>query len=306
MSYRLLLAGKKQDIIDNFFQMAGEKFECQTTSMRKEDIDSHITYFQPHAFVYCTGENEKNDIMEKMSGLSLVKEKEIPLILNGESEDCFDFLEVAGDMVALTLAEPFQTEEQKQEISRFLEKKEQEKKKKKDEEELRKLTDPAYLDKLLEEELSDLNLAAKSGKQDGHLQTGGQIGGQTGKDTPEKPGNHILIIDDDTRMLRILKEELREKYNVATAVSGKIALNFLEKRKTDLILLDYVMPDEDGPAVLKKLRENNATKDIPVVFLTGINDRNKIEKVLDMNPQGYLLKPIKPEKLFRTIRQIIG
>lgn len=306
MSYRLLLAGKKQDIIDNFFQMAGEKFECQTTSMRKEDIDSHITYFQPHAFVYCTGENEKNDIMEKMPGLSLVKEKEIPLILNGESEDCFDFLEVAGDMVALTLAEPFQTEEQKQEISRFLEKKEQEKKKKKDEEELRKLTDPAYLDKLLEEELSDLNLAAKSGKQDGHLQTGGQIGGQTGKDTPEKPGNHILIIDDDTRMLRILKEELREKYNVATAVSGKIALNFLEKRKTDLILLDYVMPDEDGPAVLKKLRENNATKDIPVVFLTGINDRNKIEKVLDMNPQGYLLKPIKPEKLFRTIRQIIG
>ena len=104
----------------------------------------------------------------------------------------------------------------------------------------------------------------------------------------------------------IAAEELREKYNVATAVSGKIALNFLEKRKTDLILLDYVMPDEDGPAVLKKLRENNATKDIPVVFLTGINDRNKIEKVLDMNPQGYLLKPIKPEKLFRTIRQIIG
>ena len=96
------------------------------------------------------------------------------------------------------------------------------------EEELKKLTEPAYLDKLLKEELSDLNLAAKSGKQDGHLQTGGQ----TGKDTPEKPGNHILIIDDDTRMLRILKEELREKYNVATAVSGKIALNFLEKRKT--------------------------------------------------------------------------
>ena len=302
MSYRLLLAGKKQDIIDNFFQMAGEKFECQTTSMRKEDIDSHITYFQPHAFVYCTGENEKNDIMEKMSGLSLVKENEIPLILNGESVDCFDFLEVAGDMVALTLAEPFQTGEQKQELSRFLEKKEQEKKKKKDEEELKKLTEPAYLDKLLKEELSDLNLAAKSGKQDGHLQTGGQ----TGKDTPEKPGNHILIIDDDTRMLRILKEELREKYNVATAVSGKIALNFLEKRKTDLILLDYVMPDEDGPAVLKKLRENDATKDIPVVFLTGINDRSKIEKVLDMKPQGYLLKPIKPEKLFRTIRQIIG
>ena len=113
---------------------------------------------------------------------------------------------------------------------------------------------------------------------------------------------YLSLLNDEKE----ISEELREKYNVATAVSGKIALNFLEKRKTDLILLDYVMPDEDGPAVLKKLRENNATKDIPVVFLTGINDRNKIEKVLDMNPQGYLLKPIKPEKLFRTIRQIIG
>lgn len=93
---------------------------------------------------------------------------------------------------------------------------------------------------------------------------------------------------------------------MATAVSGKIALNFLKNRKTDLILLDYEMPVENGPEVLKKLRENEETKDIPVVFLTGINDREKIQKVLAMKPQGYLLKPIEYDKLIQTIHNVIG
>ena len=117
---------------------------------------------------------------------------------------------------------------------------------------------------------------------------------------------HVLIIDDDPRMLRLIKEQLREKYNVATAVSGKIALNFLERKKTDLILLDYEMPEENGVEVLRKLRANEQTKDIPVVFLTGMNDREMIQKILAMKPQGYLLKPIEISKLFQTIRQIIG
>ena len=115
-----------------------------------------------------------------------------------------------------------------------------------------------------------------------------------------------MIIDDDPRMLRLIKEQLREKYNVATAVSGKIALNFLERKKTDLILLDYEMPEENGVEVLRKLRANEQTKDIPVVFLTGMNDREMIQKILAMKPQGYLLKPIEISKLFQTIRQIIG
>ena len=88
--------------------------------------------------------------------------------------------------------------------------------------------------------------------------------------------------------------------------SGKIALNFLERKKTDLILLDYEMPEENGVEVLRKLRANEQTKDIPVVFLTGMNDREMIQKILAMKPQGYLLKPIEISKLFQTIRQIIG
>lgn len=59
-------------------------------------------------------------------------------------------------------------------------------------------------------------------------------------------GKNILVIDDDARMLKVIKLHLHEKYDVATAISGKIALKFLETKHTDLILLDYAMPDENG------------------------------------------------------------
>ncbi len=117
---------------------------------------------------------------------------------------------------------------------------------------------------------------------------------------------HILVVDDDPLMLKLIREHLHGKYDVATANSGKTALKFLQKKKTDLILLDYEMPVEDGPAVLQKLHVDDTTKDIPVVFLTGITEYGKIQKALVQKPQGYLLKPVDHDKLFKTIAGIIG
>lgn len=115
----------------------------------------------------------------------------------------------------------------------------------------------------------------------------------------------ILVVDDNPLMLKVIKEHLHEEYDLATATSGRVALRFLERRMVDLILLDYEMPEEDGPSVLKKLRANEKTADVPVVFLTGISDRKKIQKALLLQPDGYLLKPIDHEKLINTIRQYI-
>lgn len=117
---------------------------------------------------------------------------------------------------------------------------------------------------------------------------------------------HILVVDDDPLMLKMLKEHLHGEYDVATAVSGKIALKFLERKKTNLILLDYEMPGEKGPGILEKVRANEATKDIPVIFLTGVSDREKIQEALVLRPQSYLLKPIDREKLIEAITKVIG
>ena len=66
------------------------------------------------------------------------------------------------------------------------------------------------------------------------------------------------------------------------------------------------MPGDSGADVLEKIRANPQIADIPVVFLTGINDKEKIQKVLALKPNGYLLKPIEHEKLMTTIKKIIG
>ena len=66
------------------------------------------------------------------------------------------------------------------------------------------------------------------------------------------------------------------------------------------------MPDENGIVILEKLRASNATKDIPVVFLTGVTESKKIREALAMKPQSYLLKPINRDRLLDTIEKLIG
>ncbi|MFG6349789.1 MAG: response regulator, partial [Lachnospiraceae bacterium] len=117
---------------------------------------------------------------------------------------------------------------------------------------------------------------------------------------------HILVVDDDSSVLKLIKSYLSGNYDVATAKSGKVALKFLETKKTDLVLLDYEMPGEKGPEVLSKIRADARTKNLPVVFLTGVTDKEKIQDVLAMKPQGYLLKPIDMMKLSSTIKNVLS
>ena len=71
-----------------------------------------------------------------------------------------------------------------------------------------------------------------------------------------------------------IKEQLEEFYDVTPVKSGEAAFKFLLKRKPDLILLDYLMPDQDGPQVLRQLRTVEEYADIPVIFLTGSVEKN--------------------------------
>ena len=117
---------------------------------------------------------------------------------------------------------------------------------------------------------------------------------------------HVLVVDDDPMILKLIKEHLKDTYNVGTAINGSLALKFLETKKTDLILMDYEMPGETGADVLEKIRNNPATAALPVIFLTGISSREVISKVMSLKPQGYMLKPIDRDTLLQTIAKKIG
>ncbi len=116
----------------------------------------------------------------------------------------------------------------------------------------------------------------------------------------------ILVIDDDARLLRTVHRLLEEDYQVAVATSGNAGRKYLEKNTAELILLDYMMPDENGVEVLNSLRAWDKTKDIPVVFLTGLNDKKKIMECLALHPAGYIIKPVEREGLLAKIRAILG
>ena len=83
-------------------------------------------------------------------------------------------------------------------------------------------------------------------------------------------------------------------------------MQFLARKHTDLIVLDYMMPEGAGDEVLAAVRSYDKTKNIPVLFLTGVTDPEKIKKVLAFKPQGYLLKPVDREKLLAAVKEQIG
>lgn len=120
------------------------------------------------------------------------------------------------------------------------------------------------------------------------------------------PQKSILAVDDNAMILRNIKEMLGGRYDVAVATSGRKAFEMLEKNSYNLILLDYEMPVMSGLEVFKKMRKNPDYSDIPVVFLTGVAERTKIMEVVELKPDGYLLKPIDSAALNQVIEDVMG
>lgn len=101
----------------------------------------------------------------------------------------------------------------------------------------------------------------------------------------------VMIIDDDIAILSMIKTMLDKEYKVMPAPSGEKAIRLIEKKKPDVILLDYEMPGMNGVQTLGKLREDNRYADIPIIFMTGTNDPAIIEKIALLGVSGYLIKP---------------
>ena len=116
----------------------------------------------------------------------------------------------------------------------------------------------------------------------------------------------ILVVDDNGSTLRTMKAMLEGEYEVAIAISGAQAMTSIGKKRPDLILLDYEMPVCDGRMTLEMIRADDDMKDIPVVFLTAVNDRANIEAVIKLKPAGYFLKPAVKDKLIAEIEKILN
>lgn len=116
----------------------------------------------------------------------------------------------------------------------------------------------------------------------------------------------VMLVDDSAIQLRSLSSALASRYDVQVANSGMKALTLIGKSIPDIIFLDYEMPMCDGKMTLQMIRELDEAKDIPVVFLTGMKDKEHIQEVLALKPAGYLLKPPNLDTIFQTIEDVLA
>jgi two-component system sensor histidine kinase/response regulator len=112
----------------------------------------------------------------------------------------------------------------------------------------------------------------------------------------------VLVVDDQPRNLQMLKASLmREGLRVVVANSGEEALEMIERQQPDLMLLDVMMPGMDGFDVCARVKANPATRDIPVIFLTGETQLQSIKKGFEVGGVDYVTKPFNRQEMVARV-----
>jgi len=112
----------------------------------------------------------------------------------------------------------------------------------------------------------------------------------------------ILIVDDNPQNLQMLGNFLRKAgYRVSAAASGKVALDFLQAHRPACILLDVMMPEMDGFETCRRLKAQETSRDIPVIFITALADITDKLRAFDAGGVDYITKPFQPEEVMARV-----
>ena len=124
----------------------------------------------------------------------------------------------------------------------------------------------------------------------------------------ENENSHILIIEDDAFLSNIYKTKFEfEGFKVSTAENGQIGLNDARKKKPDLILLDILMPVMDGFTFLEEYKKDKAIKEIPVILLTNLGQKDDVQKGLELGAKDYIIKAhFKPSEVVEKVRKVLA
>jgi adenylate cyclase len=108
-------------------------------------------------------------------------------------------------------------------------------------------------------------------------------------------GERLLLVDDEDNLRSMLEAALRyEGFDVHAAASGRDALDVVEDQSPDLIVLDVMMPDLDGYAVLQRLKADPGLRDIPVLMISALDDMDSVVRCIELGAEDYLGKPFEP------------
>ncbi|MDE6724963.1 MAG: response regulator [Ruminiclostridium sp.] len=315
MSYKIMINGRNAVLASDIIRHTSDDLIAFSTSDVPADIRLHLQYFEPDAYVVMYPKDEEQEAtLNRLIKLSVNdKCKDMAFVIICDADDVEDIEKKAPYFQCLKITRPtsareveertvnyikalirkrVEEEKKQQEAERAararqeeLKAQEEEKKRKKEEEKRR------------QKEAREKSIAALVGTDSPAPDPA------SASETADDPNvrKHILIVDDDRNVLKLLKTTLSEKYEVTAMLNGKMAEKYLETKTADLILLDHEMPVESGLEVFQKIKANKEKSNIPVIFLTGTSDSSKIKEILSLHPKGYLLKPVNVDKLLASI-----
>ena len=287
MKSKLLLNARSQNLVTEFLQNTEAAFDTLTTSANWSDIIGHFNFFQPNVYLVFI----ENNLEETIRQLTELKEHHFyngaVIAVVGDAEPCNQIERRARNLIDIVIRRPVSSDGIAMRINGYLK------------DGSRTRTAPTTIAEKTSQ-VDALIKAAEAALSDAAVGSGGSTGGS---------GNskkHIIVVDDDRTVLKMIKSALDEKYDITAMANGAMVDKVLAAKKVDLIVLDYEMPVETGADIFRRIRRTPRYADIPVVFLTGVSDKEKIMEVMSLKPSGYILKPIDMSALSSTIQNIIG
>ena len=318
MSYKIMINGRNTVLASDIIRHTSDDLIAFSTSDVPADIRLHLQYFEPDAYVVMYPKDEEQEAtLNRLIKLSENdKCKDMAFVIICDADDVEDIEKKAPYFQCLKITRPTSAREVEERtvnyIKALIRKRVEEEKKQQEaeraararQEELKALEEAKKLkkeeEKRKQKEAREKSIAALTGSN-----TSAPAAAPVSRPADPNARRHILIVDDDRNVLKLLKTTLSEKYEVTAMLNGKMAEKYLETKTADLILLDHEMPVESGLEVFQKIKENKEKSNIPVIFLTGTSDSAKIKEILSLHPRGYLLKPVNVDKLLAAIEDAL-
>ena len=120
----------------------------------------------------------------------------------------------------------------------------------------------------------------------------------------ERP--NILVVDDVAVNVTLISCMFKKlPYNLYTAYSGDEALKVMDSNDINLVLLDIMMPEMAGYEVLQRIRNQESTKNVPVVMLSALNLHKDVEKAYELGANDFISKPVVMPKLIATVKKFV-
>ncbi len=295
MKYKLLVNGSNLSMVKEFLGNMKNSFDCLSTLDDLADLEKHCRLFQPEGILFFV-DRLYSGFIDTVSDFKANPEYKNVAVIFITKDDVVRELESQGNksLIDLILLRPISSDNVILRVMSFLDKRPR--RVSYDYEEPQNFPPPPV------QPAQPVQPAPAAPAQTPPPAPAPAVSAPASAPAAKK---QILVVDDDRNVLKMLKTALEQKYEVTSTLNGLIVEKILATKKIDLIVLDYEMPIMTGAEVFRKIKANKEYAKIPVCFLTGVTERKKVEEIMMLRPDSYLVKPLDLEMLCTAIENLI-